>query len=85
MYNLQEEIGRVRLEEQRANKQFIQRLFPEISVPANTTQDQWFNDVEKAIEHHVTALQDSKNADITKLEAELQHYKTIIDDTVRFL
>lgn len=53
-------------------------------MPANSTQDQWFVDVEKAIEHHVTALQDSKNADIAKLEAELQHYKKIIDDTVCF-
>lgn len=46
------------------------------------SQDKWLENLEKAIETHIASLQESKSSDVAKLEAELKHYKAIIDDTV---
>lgn len=64
---------------------FIQRLFPDIKISTETSQEKWLENIEGAIEKHIAAIQETKSGDVSKLQAELKYYKTIIDDTVRLL
>lgn len=75
----------MKLEEQEQYRKFIQRLFPKVTISSETSQEKWLEDVEYAIEQHIIALQESKTGDVSKLQAELKYYKTIIDDTVSFV
>lgn len=77
---------RIRSEEQDSQKKFIQRLFPDIPIPSNLQHEDFVTYVEEAIQKYVSNLEKSKSENqtevVTKLQAQIQHYKTIIDDTV---
>lgn len=74
---------KVRLQEQEQYREFIQRLFPDIKITTETSQEKWLENVESAIEKHIVNIQETKSGDVSKLQAELKYYKSIIDDTVR--
>nr|CAH7768422.1 unnamed protein product [Callosobruchus chinensis] len=80
--------------EREAQKQFIERLFPDISfAPKKVTDDDWQAEFNRAISSYVERLKKGKEStngspsspqksqDVAKLQAQLLHYKNIIDDT----
>lgn len=77
--------------EQDSQKQFIQRLFPEIDGLKTVTSDDWQTEFGKLIRNYISNFQNQqrqspqKTQDVTKLHAQIQHYKNIIDDTVSFI
>lgn len=79
-------IVQARLEERDSNKKFIERLFPEIRITNGSSYDQWVVDMGKAIENYVQDLEKSKldesKSESDKLQAQVHHYKSVIDKTV---
>ncbi|XP_050299604.1 ribosome-binding protein 1 isoform X2 [Anthonomus grandis grandis] len=76
----------IRLREQTAHKQFLQRLFPEVeALGADSLGGEWLVEVEKGIRQHIDTLQKGKSsgegAEVVKLQAEVLKYKTVIDET----
>ncbi|KAG5890213.1 hypothetical protein JTB14_028755 [Gonioctena quinquepunctata] len=77
--------------EQDSQKQFIQRLFPDIEGLSTVTTEDWHAECGKFIQNYVNNLKiqqnqtppssPQKSQEIAKLETQLQHYKNIIDDT----
>lgn len=63
----------------------MQRLFPEIKIP---NSEQWMPSTEKLIKKHISSLQNTivvpsdHSKEVTKLQAQLEHYRVIIVDTV---
>lgn len=78
-------VSKVRTEEQELHRKFIERLFPDISIANDLSSDKWNESVEKTIKQYISDLENSKlqdnQAEVTKLQAQIKHYKTIIDDT----
>ncbi|KAK5647613.1 hypothetical protein RI129_002505 [Pyrocoelia pectoralis] len=78
-------VSKVRIEEQELHRKFIERLFPDISIANDLSSDKWNESVEKTIKQYISDLENSKlqdnQAEVTKLQAQIKHYKTIIDDT----
>lgn len=69
------------------------RLFPEIDELKYVSADGWQEEYASIIKNYVIDLQNSRNEqvnppsptyteEVAKLEAQVKHYKTIIDDTV---
>ncbi|XP_050299607.1 ribosome-binding protein 1 isoform X4 [Anthonomus grandis grandis] len=80
------ESAEIRLREQTAHKQFLQRLFPEVeALGADSLGGEWLVEVEKGIRQHIDTLQKGKSsgegAEVVKLQAEVLKYKTVIDET----
>ncbi|VEN59319.1 unnamed protein product [Callosobruchus maculatus] len=80
--------------EREAQKQFIERLFPDIShTLKKVTYDDWQTECNRLISSYVERLKKGKEStngrasspqksqDVAKLQAQLLHYKNIIDDT----
>uniref|UniRef100_A0A1Y1JSB6 Ribosome receptor lysine/proline rich domain-containing protein n=1 Tax=Photinus pyralis TaxID=7054 RepID=A0A1Y1JSB6_PHOPY len=78
-------VSKVRTEEQDLHRKFMERLFPDLSFANDLTCDKWNESAEKTIKQYISDLENSKTQDnqgeITKLQAQIKHYKTIIDDT----
>ncbi|KAK4885227.1 hypothetical protein RN001_001498 [Aquatica leii] len=83
--NVDEIVSKVRTEEQELHRAFIQRLFPDITISNDLPSDQWKNSVEKTIKKYISEVENLKlqgnEAEVSKLQAQVKHYKTIIDDT----
>ncbi|XP_031337538.1 kinectin-like isoform X2 [Photinus pyralis] len=82
---IDEIVSKVRTEEQDLHRKFMERLFPDLSFANDLTCDKWNESAEKTIKQYISDLENSKTQDnqgeITKLQAQIKHYKTIIDDT----
>lgn len=86
-------MSKARFEEQQINRRFIQRLFPETEKLGEISQNQWLVEVEKLIQNHLKKQQQQEvivkkaetDPDVVKLQGQIITYKTIIDDTVRFV
>ncbi|XP_066142361.1 ribosome-binding protein 1 isoform X2 [Euwallacea fornicatus] len=77
-------------QEQDGQKEFIQRLFPEIeSLKELSSRGDWQEEYERAIRGHLLQLEQKPSADVPDLSGksvvmlhnEVQHYKQIIDET----
>ncbi|KAF5308177.1 hypothetical protein FQR65_LT06357 [Abscondita terminalis] len=83
--NVDEIAAKVRIEEQEQHRKFIQRIFPDITISNDLPSDQWNDSVEKTIKKYVSDVENLKlqdnQAELSKLQAQVKHYKTIIDDT----
>ncbi|KAF5303624.1 hypothetical protein FQA39_LY09871 [Lamprigera yunnana] len=83
--NLDEIVSKIKTEEQELHRKFIQRLFPDISISNDLPSEQWSNSVEQTIKKYVSDLENLKSqdtqAEVSKLQAQVKHYKNIIDDT----
>lgn len=84
---------KAREDEQLNNRNFVQRLFPELKEKLSSiSQNRWQAEFEKIIQSHVKDIQKQSNVksndfqgDIAKLQAQILNYKQIIDDTVSVL
>lgn len=94
MFVPQEILSKAIKDEQVNNRNFIQRLFPELMEQlSNVSQEQWQVEFEKIIQGHIDGLQqkqqqvksNEQSGEVAKLQAQILNYKTIIDDTVNIL
>ncbi|XP_023017045.2 SMC superfamily domain-containing protein aluminum tubes isoform X2 [Leptinotarsa decemlineata] len=76
--------------EQNSQKLFIQRLFPDIDDLHAVTADDWQAECGKLIQSYINNLKNrqsqtqpppSQNIEVVELQAQLQHYKSILDET----
>ncbi|KAJ8925632.1 hypothetical protein NQ315_009477 [Exocentrus adspersus] len=86
--NLDKITTEVLAKERDSQKEFIQRLFPEIEDLHVITSDDWQTEFGKSIRNYISNLKEKSapssmntSQSVEKLQAQLQHYKTIIDDT----
>ncbi|XP_018576892.1 ribosome-binding protein 1 isoform X3 [Anoplophora glabripennis] len=87
--NLDKIKNEIRVKEQDSQKEFIQRLFPEIEDLQVATAEDWQAEFGKLIRNYVSDLKKQQtrprspenSQNTAKLQAQLQHYKDIIDDT----
>ncbi|CAH1127677.1 unnamed protein product [Ceutorhynchus assimilis] len=73
----------IKSREQNAQKEFIQRLFPEIDSLKTVSSTDWQNKYEQAIREHISQLQKtvSETSETAKLQKEVQVYKKVLDET----
>lgn len=73
----------MRLEEQEASKQFIQRLFTNSSIKFsdNLPYDQWMLKAGDDIRNYIQQLEVNSNK-VLNLESVMQQYRTVIDSMV---
>lgn len=89
MYTLQESSQRTQKQEQQNHRELFLRLFPDLQQKlVNVPEETWVVEVlkeVKRIKDEQGILQDKvdKGGDIAKLQAQVTHYKNVIDDTVR--
>lgn len=82
----QASLKKIEQEEQEKSRQFIQRLFPHVQI---SKSENWMTGAEQAVEKYVKELQkretkkENSAVDVARLQTQLVHYRTIIDDTVR--
>lgn len=85
--------SKIQSKEQEAQKQFVLRLFPEIEDLKSVPSEHWQEQVYSLIRNYIISLQTSQNqlkpptspqkaVDVSKLQAQIQYYKNIIDETV---
>ncbi|CAH1280292.1 unnamed protein product [Diabrotica balteata] len=78
--------------EQESQKQFMQRLFPDIEALKTLNAGDWQDQCAKLIEKYVRSLKEEqqhssqhsspqKSSEVIKLQAQIEHYKNTIDDT----
>ncbi|XP_072388590.1 uncharacterized protein alt isoform X4 [Diabrotica undecimpunctata] len=74
--------------EQESQKQFMQRLFPDIEALKTLNAGDWQDQCTKLIEKYVRSLKEEqqhsspqKSSEVIKLQAQIEHYKNTIDDT----
>ncbi|XP_050505576.1 ribosome-binding protein 1-like isoform X9 [Diabrotica virgifera virgifera] len=78
--------------EQDSQKQFMQRLFPDIEALKTLNSSDWQDQCAKLIEKYVRSLKEEqqhssqhsspqKSSEVIKLQAQIEHYKNTIDDT----
>ncbi|KAJ8942327.1 hypothetical protein NQ318_005319 [Aromia moschata] len=88
--NVDKLTSEIRAKEQDSQKQFIQRLFPDIGALKAVSSEDWQTEFGKLIGSYVTDLKKQQKApapppekskDVSELQAQLRHYKNIIDDT----
>ncbi|KAL1512473.1 hypothetical protein ABEB36_002058 [Hypothenemus hampei] len=88
--NVNEIMSDLKAKEQNAQKEFLQRLFPELSsLQSLATKENWLNEYELAIRDHITQLQSNpatletseKSPELIKLQNEVLKYQKIIDET----
>ncbi|KAJ8944172.1 hypothetical protein NQ314_009534 [Rhamnusium bicolor] len=76
--NLDKLTSDIRAKEQDSQKEFIQRLFPEIEGLQAVSSEEWQTEFGKLIKIYVSNLktqQKNRSQDVSKLEVQLQHYK----------
>lgn len=82
------------MKEENAQKQFLQRLFPSLEDLKVVSAQAWQQEYERIITRYLKGLQNKSAVntsspdqieEITRLKAEVLHYKSILDETVGFL
>ncbi|CAH1127676.1 unnamed protein product [Ceutorhynchus assimilis] len=81
--NVDQITSEIKSREQNAQKEFIQRLFPEIDSLKTVSSTDWQNKYEQAIREHISQLQKtvSETSETAKLQKEVQVYKKVLDET----
>lgn len=90
VFVLQEVVSKARENEQINNRNFVQRLFPELKEELSSiSQERWQVEFEKIIQSHIKDTQNlsqvknnEQQGDVAKLQAQILNYQSIIDDTV---
>lgn len=64
--------------EENAQKQLLLRLFPEVEELKSVSTEDWQEEYSKIIKNYINSLQNP----VAKLQAQIQHYKNTINETV---
>ncbi|XP_076259138.1 uncharacterized protein LOC143195656 isoform X14 [Rhynchophorus ferrugineus] len=79
----------IKLKEEDAQKQFLQRLFPTLEDLKAVSAQTWQQEYERVITDYLKELQDKpavtiscqdQNEEVARLKAQILHYKSVIDD-----